>query len=80
MRAFRRNNERIWESVRYQVFESIIGNPNIKKSAKPRRPSDLFGLSIDVKVEVKPTTISEKQAETIEKLGYTVHKAFIKDE
>lgn len=80
MRAFRRNNERSWEQVRYHVFENIIGNPNIKKSSKPRRPSDIFELSIDVKVEIKPTTVTEQQAETIKKLGFTVPKAFIKDE
>lgn len=80
MRAFRRNNERSWEQVRYHVFENIIGNPNIKKSSKPRRPSDIFELSIDVKVEIKPTTVTAQQAETIKKLGFTVPKAFIKDE
>lgn len=79
MRGFRRNQERDYDRTRLIMFELINGNPNIKKSSKPRRPSDIFELSIDVKVEVKPTTVTEQQAETIKKLGYIVPKAFIKD-
>jgi len=77
MRAFNRQNERSWERLRYHVFEDIMGNPNIKKSSKPRRPSDLFGLSIDVKVEVKPTKVTKRQAETIQKMGLNVPEIFI---
>jgi len=80
MRAFRRNQDREWEKPRYLAFEAILGNPNIKKSDKPRKPSDLFRLSTDIIIEITATKVTGKQAETIKKLGFTVPKAFIKDE
>ena len=43
----RKNNQ--WEIVRYQVFHDLLGNPYIKKGDKPKRPTDLFKLSTDVR-------------------------------
>lgn len=81
MRALNRSNERLWEKIRYMVFEDILGNPNIKKSSKPRRPSDLFGLSIDVKIKVEPLRISQEQADGLkENRGWNIPKCFIKQE
>ena len=79
MRAFRRNQEREYDRTRLIMFELINGNPHIKKTSKPKRPSDIFELSIDVKVEVTPTKVTEQQAATIKKLGYIVPKSFIED-
>lgn len=79
MRGFKRNQEREYDRTRLIMFELISGNPHIKKTAKPRRPSDIFELSIDVKVELKPTKVTLKQASTIEKMGYKVPETFIKD-
>lgn len=77
MRAFERNQEREYDRTRLILFEMINGNPNIKKSSKPRRPSDIFPLSIDVKVEVKAVKISSEVEERLKEQGYTVPKCFI---
>jgi len=78
MRAFTRNQEREYDRTRLILFELINGNPHIKKGFKPRRPSDIFPLSIDVKVKLEPLRITEDMQKNLEKQGYTIPECFIK--
>jgi len=81
MRALKRSREVLYDNTRLILFELINGNPNIKKSSKPRRITDIFELSIDVKVDIEPFRISQEQAKNLKvKRGWNIPECFIKQQ
>ena len=65
----RKNNQ--WEIVRYQVFHDLLGNPYIKKGDKPKRPTDLFKLSTDVRdIPTTDVSVSEEELEALRKIDF----------
>jgi len=77
MRGYNRSQERDYDRTRLLLFEMINGNPNVKKSSKPKRVTDIFRLSIDPVIVITATKVTKQQADTVEKLGYKVPEIFI---
>ncbi len=56
--------------MRYHLWHDILGNPNIRKGDKPKRPADIFKLPTDVR-EIPTTDISvnDEEVEALKKIG-----------
>ena len=78
--AFQRSCERQYDIARMIMFQSMTGNPHLKK--KPKKLSQVFELPlIDGKKakHLKATLIDRKSAEGIRRLGYKIFESIVGD-
>lgn len=80
LRSFHRNLEYKYDNTRLILMELINGNPHIKKSSKIRNKTQIFKLSIDGNIKIEATKVSEKEADSIKKMGYKISESFIEKE
>lgn len=77
LKAFIDRVSREWGYVRRIVFNMIVGNPHIKKEAKPKNEKDLFRLPNEVNKPVRKTTMTPEEARMLRSCGLNVYEGHI---
>lgn len=67
---YNNRNYQEWDRVRWLAFMNIQLSPDLKKSDKPKRPTDLFKLPTDKEEVRESVKVTNEDIENLEKIGF----------